>query len=151
MKLRIVDARAFYAGMVFTAIGTAAFIMSHQYSMGSLFDMGPGFFPAIVSGLLALLGLASIFQGIRATVPNPVADCRGLPLLMVLAGVVSFGLLIVRAGLLVAMAALIGLSCFDRLRSRPLEVAVIYLVLAGFSVGTFVYAFGMPINLFWWQ
>jgi hypothetical protein len=76
---------------------------------------------------------------------------RITPVLLVLAGVISFALLIERTGLLVALAALLGFSCFDRLKTRPLEILLVYLVLAVFSAGLFVYGFRMTIRLVWWQ
>lgn len=151
MKVRIVDFRAFNAGVIFTAIGTAAFILAHQYTIGSMLDMEPGFFPAALGILLIILGLISMLQGIRANVPISVASASTLPVLMVVTGVVSFGLLIDRAGLLVSLAALIGFACYDRLRSKPLEVLVIYVALAALASGLFIYAFQMPIKLVWWH
>jgi hypothetical protein len=34
---------------------------------------------------------------------------------------------------------------------KPLEVLLIYVVLTGFSAAVFVYGFGMPISLTWWN
>lgn len=151
MSLRVVDSRAFFAGMVFAGVGAVAFSLAHQYTIGSLAYMGPGFFPAAVGGVLVVVGIVSIIQGIRATVSNPLEKCKAWPVVMVLAGVVGFGLLIERAGLLVALGVLLGFSCFERLKNRPLEVLATYLLLAGFCSGLFVYVFQMPIKLVWWQ
>jgi Tripartite tricarboxylate transporter TctB family len=151
MRLHVVDFKAFYAGLFFAAIGAAAFVLSHQYEIGAPLNMGPGFFPALVGIALAGLGGVSMVQGVRASIPNVVDQVRITPVLLVLAGVISFALLIERTGLLVALAALLGFSCFDRLKTRPLEILLVYLVLAAFSAGLFVYGFRMSIRLVWWQ
>ena len=74
-----------------------------------------------------------------------------VPASLVFAAVLSFSLLIERTGLIVAAAALIGISCLRRLRTNPVEVLIIYVVLTGFSSLVFGVWLGIQLPLVWWQ
>ena len=107
--------------------------------------MGPGYFPMLLGGVLALLGVILVVRSLvidgervgrlhllplvvdrarRRAVrrPAPAARPRGL------AGRWS-----------------IAVSALASRESRPLEVTVLALVLAAFSVGVFVYGLRLPL------
>ena len=151
MRTRINAPKDILAGLIFVGFGVAAFILSHAYEMGTALEMGPGYFPAAVALILIVVGVLAIVRGLMSKVPDPVAKHRLEPLLLIFAGVLSFSLLIERAGLIVAAAALIGLACFRRLRTHPLEVLLIYVVLTGFSAVGFGMWLGIQLPLVWWQ
>ena len=44
--------------MLFVAIGIAFMVLARQYRLGTAARMGPGFFPTLLGGLLAVLGLS---------------------------------------------------------------------------------------------
>ena len=71
MRVRIVDAKAWYAGLAYACIGIVAFVMSHQYPIGTPLRMGPGYFPALMGVVLFGLGVVSAAQGLRPEHPNP--------------------------------------------------------------------------------
>ena len=50
----------YYAGALILAVGVGAVYRAWHYPMGTLSHMGPGYFPVIVGGALAVLGLAII-------------------------------------------------------------------------------------------
>ena len=137
------------AGLIFVAFGLAVFFKAHDYEMGSALDMGPGYFPAAVALVLVGLGLLAIVRGLNRKTPDPISPHRLEPLVLVFLSVLAFSLLIEKAGLLIASAALIGISCFRRLRSNPLEVLLIYVVLTGFSALVFGLWLGIQLPLFW--
>jgi hypothetical protein len=138
-------------GLIYIVVGSVAFVLSHFYDMGTLLQMGPGYFPALVGVIMVGLGVLSIFIGLRRKTPDPITKVNVEPLLLVLAGALSFSYLIERAGLFVAVAALLFFACLRRLLSNPIEVIATYAVLAIFSAGVFIYGFGLPIPMFWWQ
>lgn len=138
------------AGLIFIVFGIGTFVLAHDYEIGTAVEMGPGYFPATVGLVLALIGVAAIARGVTRKTPDPITPHRIEPLILVFAGILAFSLLIEKAGLVVASAALIGLACFRRLLVRPLEVLVIYSVLTGFSALVFVKWFDMQLPLFWW-
>ena len=137
------------AGLIFMVIGVAAFFLAHDYDIGTPLNMGPGFFPALVGVLLVGLGLATVVVGLRRDKPDPFPKLSIEPLLLISAGGLSFSFLVDRAGLVVAIAALLFFGCFRRLLSNPIEVLVTYAVLTCFSVAVFIYGFGMAMPVFW--
>jgi hypothetical protein len=144
VQVRIQNPQRFASGLIFLAIGAFGMIYGSRYRMGSATHMGPGYFPFVVSAIVALLGLTSAVNSLRAAhAPRPVA-WHVIPLLCILAGIVAFGLLVEHAGLVLAIAAVVVLGCYQRLMSRPWEVLVIGIVLIGMSVGLFIHGLGMP-------
>ena len=64
----LLRARDFYAGLLVLAIGLAVIAGAIAYSIGTLFDMGPGYFPLLVGSATAASGLlliASAVVGVR--------------------------------------------------------------------------------------
>ncbi len=147
MKIRIASPKEFYAGLIFAGIGVVALVVARNYSLGTTVRMGPGYFPLLLSLVLVFLGLASTVRSLKTT-GEPIGRWPLVPLFFVVAGVIAFGLLIERTGLIVAVLGLLLLSCYGRLRSQPVEFLIIAAVLTGIAVGVFVYALGMPFSLF---
>jgi hypothetical protein len=143
-------AKDLYIGLIYIVVGAAAFWGAHNYDMGTLLQMGPGYFPALIGALLVVLGVCCIIVGLRKRRPDPIVHVGIEPILRIVTGVFSFTFLVDWAGLVVAIAALIFFACFRRLVTNPLEVLVTYLVLTIFSALVFIDAFGMPIPLVWW-
>ncbi|WP_413757962.1 tripartite tricarboxylate transporter TctB family protein, partial [Vibrio vulnificus] len=56
------DLRDFWAGLLYLIIGAAALYMAADYEMGTAISMGPGYFPKVLSGLLILIGAASLVR-----------------------------------------------------------------------------------------
>ena len=139
------------AGLIFIGFGLATFVMAGDYAMGTALDMGPGYFPAAIGLVLAGIGAAAIVRGLTQKTPDPITPHRLQPLILIFAGILAFSLLIERAGLVVASAALIGLACLPRLRSHPLEVLAIYVVLTAFSALVFVVLLDMQLPLLPWR
>ena len=148
MQLRISKPKDAIAGSLFLAIGGAAWLGSQDFQIGTATRMGPGSFPQCLGLLLMLLGAASLLRAL-GTDPAERAEARALtPLLLILAGVIGFYLLIDRAGLVAAIFVLLLFACARQLTSRPLEVLLIFVVLAAFAVAVFIDGFGMPFRAF---
>jgi hypothetical protein len=148
MKVRVASPREFYAGLLFFAIGLAALIVARNYRIGSMVRMGPGYFPLVLSLLLMVLGAASSLRAVRIARGAPIGEWRLVPLIRILLGVVAFGLLVERAGLVAAVIALLVIGAWPRLRSQAVEVLITIVVLTASAVGLFVYGLGMPFSLF---
>lgn len=151
MLVRVKSPKDILAGLIFIGVGAAAFVLAHDYEIGTAVDMGPGYFPAAIGLVLAAIGVAALTRGLTRGTPDPLTPHRIEPLVLVFAAVLAFSFLIEPAGLLVASAALIGIACFRRLLSNPLEVLAIYVALTGFSALVFVHWFGQQLPLFWWH
>ena len=148
MPLRISKPKDAIAGSLFLAIGGAAWLGSHDFQIGTATRMGPGYFPQCLGLLLMLLGAMSVLRALGTAIAKPSAQRALAPLLLILAGVIGFFLLVDRAGLVAAIFVLIAFACARQLTSRPLEVLLIFVVLAAFSVAVFIDGFGMPFHAF---
>ncbi|MGP1664418.1 MAG: tripartite tricarboxylate transporter TctB family protein, partial [Rhodanobacter sp.] len=54
--MQIRNGTDFWAGLIFIGFGLGFVLTASNYSMGSAARMGPGYFPTVLGGLLALLG-----------------------------------------------------------------------------------------------
>ncbi len=93
--------KEFWLGIIYSVVGGTGFLMGREYLFGSGARMGPGYFPTIVSALLFAFGLvavarAFVFQG------GPVGKFAWKACALVLGSVAMFGLLLPRAGFVVA-------------------------------------------------
>ena len=78
MPNRFEQQREYYAGALMTFVGVLAGYTATTYDIGSLGHMGPGFFPLVLSVLIAGLGLAIAATGRRsAAAPAPAATAHG--------------------------------------------------------------------------
>lgn len=141
----------FLAGMIFVCVGLIFFIWSHQYNMGTATRMGPGYYPSLLSIILCLFGVGSMIKGVTTRIADPLPQRDILPLFFMVASVVSFGLLIEHTGFIVASFVSLVLICYQRLRTKPLEVLLIFLALTLFNYIVFIRFFGMPMPVFWFH
>ena len=148
VALRIQNPQRFASGLIFLAIGAFGIIYGSRYRMGTATHMGPGYFPFVVSSIVALLGLASAVTSLRPAHRPRLIVWHVIPLICVLAGIVAFGLLVEHAGLVLAIAAVVVLGCYQRLLSRPWEVLAIGIILVVMSVSLFIHGLGMPWQAF---
>lgn len=137
------------AGLMFVCIGLTAIAISQGYELGTLARFGPGYFPLLVGGAIVLLGLILFGQGFLARSPDDMLARVPLrPLLFIMLSVLLFGFLVDRAGLVVALLALIGTSWFASTERGPVtELVLIAAVLIAFAVAVFVYGLGIPFKL----
>jgi len=146
--MAIRDQKEFVAGMLFAAIGAAALIQSFAYELGTITQMGPGYYPACIGMALIVAGTCSIIRAMWRAQPDRLQGLAWRDMIFVLTGVLLFAVLIDRLGLIEAVAALIVMSCFGRIARRPIEVLVIGVALAALSVGVFVYGLNIPISIY---
>ena len=144
MKIRA--EKDFWSGAMFLGFALVAIVAARGYSMGSGGKMGPGYFPMLLGIALAgfgalLVGRSLVIEGARLT------RLQVRPTLMIVLGVILFGLMIPYLGLVIALATVTAVSAFASRESRPLEVAALAAVLAAFSVGIFVYALRLPLTV----
>jgi hypothetical protein len=144
--MRIRAPKDFWSGVMFCGFAAVALLAARGYSLGSAGKMGPGYFPLLLGGVLAGLGVILIARSIVIT-GEPVARLHLLPLTIVAAAICLFGIMIEPLGLVLALAVLTVLSAAAGRPFRPLETAALTLALIVLSVGIFVYALGLPLNV----
>jgi hypothetical protein len=136
----------FWAGVMFIAFAAVALYVSRNYSLGTAVRMGPGYFPILLGGVLALVGAILVVRSL-VIAGDPIGHVQVLPLVVVAVAVVLFGVLLPRLGLAVTLPLVIVVAALASMQSRRWEVLVLALVLTVFSALVFVYGLRLPIPL----
>jgi hypothetical protein len=144
--MRIRAPKDFWSGVMFCGFAVVGILAARGYSLGSAGKMGPGYFPLLLGGVLAALGAILIARSI-AIAGEPLARFHVLPLVVVAAAVCLFGVMVEPLGLVVSLAVLTMLSAAAGRPFRPLEAAALTVALIAFSIGVFMYALGLPFNI----
>ena len=142
MKIRA--PKDFWAGLMFLAFGVGFAWVAQNYQMGTSVRMGPAYFPTVLGGILAIIGLAIVVQSLLAA-GGPVGKFYFRPLILIVFAVVIFGILLKPLGLVLSLALLVGIGAFGGFEFKSKEVAILYVVLAIFSTWVFVKGLGLPI------
>jgi hypothetical protein len=130
-------------------VGCGAFFVAWslaRYEMGSAVRMGPGYFPAVLGGLLAFLGLLILLKSLAVRGPR-VAAFHFRPLVLVSLSVLAYGYLMKPGGLVVATAAAVFIGALASDEFKWKEVVVVALVLVVFSWLVFVKGLTLPFPL----
>lgn len=152
MKTPLRNNQDFLAGLLFSGFGLAAVgIAQKHYPVGTSLSMGPGYFPTALGGLLTAFGLYIMVRGLIAG--EKIAGVWGLrPLALVSLGIVAFGFLMDRLGLVPALVALFFISALGGHEFKAKEVALLTVVMTVACWGIFIYGLGLPYRLFtWWN
>lgn len=143
------------AGGLFVAVGTVFLTWSAlSLRMGTLAQMGPGFFPTVLGGLLCVFGVAvavSAWLRHRSRPASPVdrEPWQWRPILLVGLSPIVFALSIERLGLVPATFLTLMMVL---LASPPIGIIKRIAIAAGFTafcVVIFKYGLGVSISLFW--
>ena len=142
--MKIKAPRDFWAGLMFIAFGVGFGWVAQNYQMGTSVRMGPAYFPTVLGGLLAVLGLAILVQSLIVS-GSAVPKFYFRPLVLIVLATVLFGVLLKPLGLVLSVAVLVGVGAFGGFEFKWKEVSILYVVLAIFSVWVFVKGLGLPI------
>src|SRR5712691_3313722 len=121
--MRIRAPKDFWSGVMFCAFAAVAILAARGYSLGSAGKMGPGYFPLLLGGLLGVLGVILIGRSL-------VLDGEPVPRFHV-----------------VSLAVLTVLSAWAGPQFRLTETGALAAALIVFSIGVFVYALGLSLNV----
>jgi Tripartite tricarboxylate transporter TctB family len=144
--MRIRAPKDFWSGVMFCGFAAVGILAARGYSLGTAGKMGPGYFPLMLGGVLAVLGGILIARSIVLD-GEPLPRIHVVPLTVIALAVSLFGLLIEPLGLVVALAVLTVLSAWAGPQFRLTETVALTAVLIAFSIGVFVYALGLPLAI----
>ena len=156
-------------GALMFATGLAAAAIGYGYDLGTLRQMGPGWFPVALGLLLAVLGLGVMLTGRdKLSAPPPsgepqdeVSDLAHLAtdgdgtagkspvrsVFFVLASVGAFSLLIPILGLILTVIISVALASMADPKSRPVPVLMLGVGLAALTSVIFVFGLGLQMDL----
>ncbi|HYD56907.1 MAG TPA: tripartite tricarboxylate transporter TctB family protein [Burkholderiales bacterium] len=145
--MQIKSPKDFWAGLMFITFGLFFVVWAlYNYQMGSAVRMGPAYFPAVLGGLLTLLGTIVLSQSFAISGPRvPTINFR--PLIMILAGCLVYGYSVKPLGVVVSTGLLVFMAALGGHEFKWKEVGILYVFLALFSVLVFVKGLGLPFPL----
>lgn len=145
---KIKSPQDFGSGLLFLLIGAAGLYFGSSLEFGTARRMGPGFFPMIISALIALAGLVVAFNGLAVKGPA-IARLQLRPILMLMAACAAFGLLIEPFGVVISTIALVILAALASRNIRWGETLILAVCAAAFVVLVFVYGLGQALPVWW--
>ncbi|WP_353154647.1 tripartite tricarboxylate transporter TctB family protein [Herminiimonas fonticola] len=137
----------FWTGIIFLCIGLAAIIIGRDYTMGTAGKMGPAYFPTILGGLLALIGLVAAVRSFFIE-GEPIGKFAVKELILILTGVLLFGFTIRGGGLVLAVFCIILFSAFASTKFKWTHGVALAAGMTLFAVVVFVKLLGLPIAIF---
>jgi len=147
MSFSIKSPKDFWCGLLLMAIAAIFAAGLFDLPIGSAFRMGPGYFPLVLTILLALLGLSILINGLR--VQGPAIGAISLrALLFIILPIVFFGSTLRGLGLVPSLTITVLATT---LAARDWNWAVALpttLVLVVACVAIFVFALGLPLSRF---
>ena len=110
--MKIKSQRDFWSGLMFVVVGVVFAVGATNYSMGSSARPGPGYFPLILSVLMAILGGFVLFKSLTIETEggDPIGAIAWRPLLVIVASIAVFGLALPRLGLAITVPILIVMT-----------------------------------------
>jgi hypothetical protein len=145
-RVRIRNAPDFLAGSLFVAIGIVTVVAALDYPLGTIRNIGPGYFPILLGGVLVLLGVAVALKGLERA-ETPAEGWAVRPLIGVTAAVVVFALLLRPLGLAVATVALVAISTFAGGGFSIVRIIGLSVGLVALSAVIFIHLLGLPFSL----
>ena len=141
-----------YGGALIALIGLCALYGALHYNVGTLAEMGPGFFPTAIGALLAMVGLSMLLRAwltSRADKPNLDFDFRGAA--CITGGVLAFIALGDYGGLVPATFALVFISALGNRSNSVRQACGLALVMVAVAVVIFRWALQLQLSLFAWS
>jgi hypothetical protein len=132
-----------FGGVILIAAGLWFSVTAHDYSIGTLLDMGPGYFPRVTGILTIVIGLAIILTARPATEPLAIS-WRAFGAIS--ASIAIFGLMLVPLGLVPAVFAATCAAAWATPQARVGGTLVLASILACIMSLVFIYALGIPLS-----
>jgi hypothetical protein len=150
--LRVSKRRDVYAGALMVALGLAVSGQSLTYTLGTLSQMGPGFFPLAIGVIMTLLGVAIIATAKPSPEPEPAEaggpQWRGW--ICITLGILAFIVLGTHGGLVPATFAVVFISAMGDRRNTWRSASLLALAAVVVAVVVFWWALHIPFPLFHW-
>ncbi len=152
MRQAKVDLRDVIGGVILLAVGVLAFYVASAYPFGTARRMGAGYFPTVLSAILAALGIAIIIKGF---IPAFRDDGVGTPpslrnIIGISASVAGFVIIGGRFGLIPGIAVLIIVSALVDRGNSVRTALLLAATVAAMGVVIFRWGLGIIFPLFDW-
>jgi hypothetical protein len=147
--VKIKSQKDFWSGLMFIAVGVAFAWGALTYNFGSSARPGPAYFPFGLGALLAVLGALVLFKALSIETEggDPIGAWPLKQLVLILSGVVLFGLALPRLGMAASLPLLIGVASLASGEFHWKEVLINSIVLTIGSWAIFIKGLGLTIPL----
>jgi len=154
--VRIKNPQDFWCGVFFVALGALAIHTSRVYPIGSALEMGPGYFPMWLGGIMVAFGLIIGGLSLRlqpdAIQRAEVKDWAFRPWIVLTATLVVYALLMdAGAGFVPSLMVLVSGCAFAHKDVRWRETLILSVFVTAGAVAIFSFGLGLPYRLFWWS
>lgn len=146
MPWKVKSAKDLWSGVLFVTIGCVAFATATQYATGTLSKMGPGYFPLVLSGILALTGVAFLARSVVVDEPPP-SGFRPIAIACVLGGAALFAGLVEILGLALTSLLLIVVTYLGGWEFSWRRMLTLGVGMAAFVVVLFVLLLNMQLRI----
>lgn len=143
MKIR--NQKDFWSGVMFFAFGLFFAIGAQNYAFGTAQRMGPAYFPTVLGGLLALMGVFIAIKGLGSHVRDDVERFHWRPLLLVLGAVLAFAFLLRPLGLVLSLIAMIFIGALGGPDYRTKEVFVVATAMVALVYAVFIWGLQLTV------
>jgi len=137
------------AGLLFIGIAACGLWVSRNYPVGTASRMGTGYMPRLLLWVLLGLGGSILALGLRKADrpqdPDITASAAWRPVVFVALSLVAFALALERLGLLLSILLLTSIGAVAGRGLRPLETAVVALVLVALCWLIFIVGLSLTI------
>jgi len=144
--ISIKNQKDFFAGILLLLFGIGLCVFSQDLQIGSNRQMGPRYFPLILSALNIIIGIILAFRSFK-TSSERIEFGPWHPIALIAASVVFFGFLIDRTGLAIAaFATLIIASCAGP-EFKLREALLLYCIVIVPLILLFINGLGLPMSV----
>jgi len=150
--MRIKSQRDFWSGLMFVVVGIIFAVGATNYSMGTSARPGAGYFPLLLSVIMAILGAIVLFKSLTIETPggDPVGHIAWKPLLIIVASIAVFGITIELLGMIVSIPVLIFIASLAGDEFHWRDVIANAIVLTIFSWAIFIVGLKLTIPMWPW-
>ncbi len=147
--MKIKSQRDFWSGLMFVVVGIVFAVGATNYSMGTSARPGAGYFPLLLSVIMAILGAIVLFKSLTIETPggDPIGAVAWRPLVVIVFAIALFGATIERLGLVLAVPLLIWITSYAGDEFRWKGVVANAVVLTVFSWLVFVVGLKLTIPM----
>jgi uncharacterized membrane protein YhhN len=136
--VKIKSQKDFWSGLMFVATGLGFAAGATNYSFGTSARPGPGYFPFGLGILLALLGAMVLFKSltVESEGGDPVGTIGWKPLILIVLGVVAFGLALPRLGMIISLPLLIMVASLagDEFKLKEVIINIVVLTIGSWAI-----------------
>ena len=150
--MKIKSQRDFWSGLMFLVVGVVFAIGAGNYSLGSSARPGPGYFPLMLSVIMAILGGVVLFKSLTIETEggDPIGAFAWRPLIVIVVAIAIFGAALPRLGMVITIPILIVITSLAGDEFGWKGVAANSVVLTFSSWVIFVWGLKLTIPMWPW-